>query len=127
MGLAGEDHLERPFRVPQHPAQAVHIGEQQTGPLVGREPAGETDRHDRGIERRFDLCEDRWRLPMAGELAAQPTMDEQAEFAFLAHVGFPQVGPGDLLQPVPERVLARAGVKRLEIGVEVASEQLDDR
>ena len=62
--------LDGPVRVPQQPREAIHVGEEQPGPLVGREPAGEPDRQHARVEDRVDFGKDRRRLAVAGELAA---------------------------------------------------------
>ena len=106
VGLAREDDLQRPLGIPQHPGQAIHVGEQQRRSLVGREPAGEADGHDLRIEGALDLAQDAGRLAVAGELAAQPAVDEQGQLALLAQVRLPQLGPRDALEPIPEAILA---------------------
>ena len=125
--LAGEDDLERALGVPQHPGQPVDVGEQQPGPLVGREPAGEADRQDRRVERGIELGQHGRRLAVAGELAAQPALGEMRELALLAQVRVPQVARRDALDALPEAALLRGRVEVVEVGVEVALEQVRDR
>ena len=72
VGLAGEDDLDRAIGIGQHRGQPVDVAEQEPGPLVGREPAREADRQDVGIEGALELGQDRRRLAVPGELAAQP-------------------------------------------------------
>ena len=43
MGLAGEDELHRALGVVDHGGQALDVGEDQVGALVGGEAAGEAD------------------------------------------------------------------------------------
>ena len=51
VGLAGEDELDRPVGVVDEAGEPVHVGEEERGPLVGGEAAGEADRQDLRIER----------------------------------------------------------------------------
>ena len=125
--LAGEDHLERALGVPEHPGQPVDVGEQQSRPLVGREPAGEPDGQDRRVERGIELGQHGRRLPVPGELAAQPALGEMRELALLAQVRVPQVARRDALDALPEAALLRGRVEVVEVGVEVALEQVRDR
>ena len=81
MGLAGEDDLDRSVGVPQQAREAVHVGE-QAGALVRREPPGEPDRQDAGVEDRVDLGQHRRCLAVSRELAPQPAMDEDRELRF---------------------------------------------
>ena len=126
MRLAGEDDLDGTLLVAQHALESVELGEQQPGPLVRREPTGEADRQDRRIERRLELREDRRRLAVAGELAAQPAPREVGQLALLAQVRLPQLLAGDALDPFPEATLAGARVQVVEVGVEVAGEEVRD-
>ena len=57
--LPGEDDLDGAVSVPQQPGETVHVGEQQTCPLVRREPSGEADRQHARVEDGLDLGEDR--------------------------------------------------------------------
>ena len=120
MGLAGEHDLDRPLLVPQQPGQPVHVAEQQAGPLVGREPAGEADRQDVRVERRLELLEDRRRLAVAGELVAQPAPGEDRQLELLALVGAPQLGVGDARHPLPEAAPLGLRVEVVEVGLDVA-------
>ena len=122
--LPGEDDLDRPVGVPQQPGEAVHVGEQQPGALVRREPAGEADRQHARVEDGLDLGEDRGRLAVARELAAQPAVDEDRQLPLLTQVGFPQLVARDARESLPEAVLTRPGVETVEVGVEMAGEQL---
>ena len=81
MGLAGEDDLDRPLRVPQQARQPLDVGEQQARALVGREAPGEADRQDLGIERLLELLEHDRRLAVAGELAAAAGPGEDRQLA----------------------------------------------
>ena len=125
--LPAKIDLERPIRVPQQPREPIHVGEQECRALVGREPAGEADGHDRRVERGVGFGQDRRRLAVPGELAAQPTVDEDRELALLAEMRLPEVRARDAVEPLPEAVLAAAGVERAQVGVEVPREQLVDR
>ena len=98
------------FVVPQHPGQPVDVAEQEAGPLVGREPAGEADGQDVRVERGLELGQDRRRLAVAGELAAQPAAREVGELALLAEVRVPQVARRDPLEALPEA--AALGARR---------------
>ena len=53
-------------------------------------------------------------------------MCEEREFALLAQVRLPQIRCGDTSKALPEAVLARPRVKRVEVHVEVAREQFED-
>ena len=108
VGLAGEDDLDRALLVPQHPRQALDVAEQQPGPLVGREAPREADRQDVRVERRLELGQDRRRLAVARELAAQAAAREVGELALLAEVRLPQVAAGDPLEALPEAAALRA-------------------
>ena len=112
VGLAGEDDLDRPVGVPEQPGQPVDVGEQQAGPLVGREPAGEADRHDRRVERVVELGQDRRRLAVAGELAAQPAAGEDRQLALLAEVRLPQVARPGCARGAPRSGPASAPASR---------------
>jgi hypothetical protein len=127
MRLAREDHLDRSVRVPQQPREAVHVGEQQTGSLVGREPSGEADREHARIEDRLDLGKDGGRFAVTGKLGAQPTLDEDRELALLAEMRLPQLIGRDPREALPEAVLPGARVERVEVGIEMPGEELDDR
>ena len=92
MGLAREDDLDRPLRVPQQPRQPLLVAEQERGPLVGREAAGEADGQDRpGRAPCSTLLERRRRLAVAGELVAQPAAREERQLQLLVQVGLPQL------------------------------------
>src|SRR5208283_3147715 len=57
--LAGEDQLHGPCLVGENPAQAVHVTQDQSGPLIGREAAGKSDGKRIWIQhlrRSLDLC-----------------------------------------------------------------------
>ena len=119
MGLAREDDLDRPLLVPQEPGQPVDVGEQEAGPLVGREAAGEADRQDVRIERRLERVEHRRRLAMAGELVAQPAPGEDRQLELLALVGLPQLVGRDARRGAPRT--GRRSPSRVEV-VEVGSQ-----
>ena len=112
--------------VEQHPGQPVDVAEQQAGPLVGREPAGEADGQHVRIERCLELGQDRRRFAVPGELAAQPATREMGQLALLAEVRVPQVPARDAFQPLPEAAALGALVEVVEVGTEVL-EQLGDR
>ena len=50
MGLAGEDELHRPLRIVDQRGQPLDVAQDQVGPLVGGEPAGEADRQRVRVE-----------------------------------------------------------------------------
>ena len=83
MGLAGEHQLDRPLLVREEAGEAVLVGEDHPGPLVGREAAGEADR--RRDQRVRELLE-RARLAVARELGSQPAAREDRELALLAEM-----------------------------------------
>ena len=68
--------------------------EQQPGPLVGREPAGEPDREDRRVEHVLEVLERGRRFAEARELVPQPALREERQLQLLALVGVPEVGRG---------------------------------
>jgi hypothetical protein len=53
--------------------------------------------------------------------------DEDRQLTLLTQMGFPQLVARDLREALPEVVLAGPGVETVEVGVEVAPEQFDDR
>ena len=109
--------------VRQHPGQPLVVAEQQARPLVRREAAREADRQDVGIERALELGQDRRRLAVAGELAAQPAAGEVGELALLAQVGLPQVRVRDPLEALPEPAVLGVGVEVVEVGAEVLEQR----
>ena len=66
--LAGEEDLHRALGVGEQLAQAVQVAEQQVGPLVGREAAGEADGQRVGVEELVDLAQ------LAGRPAVAPVL-----------------------------------------------------
>ena len=76
---------------------------------------------------RLDFGEDRRRLAVTGELAAQATLQEDRQLALLAEVRFPQLGSGDAPEALPEAVLAGPGVEHVQVRVEMARQELDHR
>ena len=59
MGLAGEDELHRHLRIVDQRGERLEVLQQQVGPLVGGEPAGEADRQRVEAERAAQLRDDR--------------------------------------------------------------------
>ena len=80
-----------------------------------------------GIERRLERVEDRRRLAVARELAAQPAPGEDRELELLALVGLPQILGRDVGELVPERPDLGLLVEVVEVGVELAVERLAHR
>ena len=127
MGLPGEDDLERPVPIPQDAREPVHVAEQEGGPLVGREPAGEADGQDVRVERRLELAEDRRRLAVSGELVAQAPAGEDRELRLLALVRPPEVGIRDPPEALPEAAPLGLRVEVVEVRTEVALVEVGHR
>src|SRR5207247_8318916 len=95
--------------------------------LVRREPPSEADREGLRRERVLELLEDGWRLTVAGELGPQPATGEDGQLALLAEVRFPQLAGRDSRDPLPPAPGRRRGLEVVEVGVQVALEELPDR
>ena len=72
MGLAGKDHLHRPFPIPNDPGQPVHITEQERGPLVGSKPPCKADGQRFRVEHLIRQADLRRAGSSHRQLAAQP-------------------------------------------------------
>src|SRR6185437_4279927 len=57
MGLAGEDELDRPPAVLEESLQPFQVSEEQGGPLIRREPSGESNGQRFGVQE-CAACED---------------------------------------------------------------------
>ena len=101
--------------------QPLGLGQQQVGPLVGGEAAGEADREDAGVERLGHPRHARRRRATGERRLAQAPADEadQALAALLA--GPPQLVVGGFGHPRPG-----VGVGLVPLGPDVAGEQVAD-
>ena len=118
MGLAGVDDLHRPLGVVDQPVEAVEILEQQVGPLVGGEAAGEAEGERVGNERLALRPGETQPLPAVGQAAAgegeQPRLEHLVDLPELgvAHAvdARPEVGVGDAVEPAGAQVLEQQRV-----------------
>ncbi len=107
--------------------EPVDIAEEQAGPLVGREAAGEADREDVRIERRLERIEDDRCLAVAGELVPETAPREDRQLELLALVGLPQLVGRQLVQPLPEAAALTLRVEVVEVRPEAAGQRLAHR
>ena len=119
MRLAREDDLHRPPRVHQQPPQPVDIAEDQVGPLVGGEPAGEADGERHRVEqgsRAHHLC---GFLELAGKAAPGVLAHEVGQRPLLPQVGLPELGMIQREDLIPEaRLLEPVSPVRAQVLVQ---------
>ena len=119
VGLAREDDLHRTPRVDQQAPQALEVAEDQVGPLVGREPAGEADRERRRVEQRARADHLRRLLHLRGEAPARLLADEVGQDLLEADVGLPEALVVERQHLVPESGLVESAAPvRAEVLVE---------
>ena len=101
MGLAGYEQLDRPRLVEQERFEAVHIPEEERGPLVGGETAGEADGERVGTQRWMGRrSHSRRASPLARlRIGLLPCVGHQA-FAQAA-VSVPELQVGNAFHPLP--------------------------
>ena len=119
MGLAGDDDLDGPVLGQQQGLQPLPVAEQQVGPLVGGEAAGEADGEHARVEglvgpRHLGLAH---ALGPAGGLEAVADEPHQSLAVQAAHG--PQLGVGDRLDGVPA-----VGAGLLPVGPDASLEQV---
>ena len=102
MGFACEDELNRPLGVVQDTRQPIRIAEQEGGPFVGGEAAGEAYREHAGVEDFLGAFNLVFRSPDALQLSLQPAACHRHEAFAAAHVGAPQLFGGDGLDAAPD-------------------------
>ena len=108
MGLAGEDDLDRPLRIVEHLVQPLEVGQDQVGPLVRGEAAGEADRQHVGIEQVAGHFDRLVALAAAAALPAHAAADELQQQVLQAVVRLPQLAGIDLVDLLPHVGLAHA-------------------
>ena len=99
----------------------------QARALVRGEAAGEADGERAHVEHVLQLLQRSGRFAVAGELVAQPVAGEDHQFELLALVGFPDVHVGDRVGALPEARGAVLGVQVVQLGAQVALEQVAHR
>ena len=102
MGLAGEDELHRALGVVDHRRQAVQVGEDQVGPLVGGEAAGEADGEHVGIEDVAGGLDGLVALAAAAALPADAAADEGQQQVLQGVVRLPQLARIDVVDALPD-------------------------
>ena len=128
VGLAGEDDLDRPVRVPQQPGEPVDVAEQQARRACrwrtgGRSRwSGSPGRARVSSSARTDGASP-WR---ANWLRSRPWA-KWASSRFWRRWASHRSRAGTSLDPLPEAALAGRGVEVVEVGVEIAGEQVGDR
>src|SRR5436190_3535200 len=121
MRLAGEENLHRSIRGGDDAAQALEVAEEEVGPLVRGEAAGEAERERVRVEEGLDAPEVVGRAAMARELAAHTLADVGDEPRLLRAVRLPDLIVGDREDVVGE---ARIEEPLVEIRADVAPQQL---
>jgi len=100
--LAGEDDLERPPPVVEHPLEALAVPEDQVGPLVGGKAPREPDGEDRGVEQ-GPPGEDFRRADAVPRPALPDTFPHGVDELDLEPVvGFPEILVGNLRDVLPD-------------------------
>ena len=101
MGLAGEEELHGALGIVDHGGEALHVGEQQVGALVGGEAAGEADGERIGREHFAEACSSFGRLAAALCLLAGAAADEVEELRLQAEVRLPELAIVDVFDLFP--------------------------
>src|SRR5437762_3506439 len=108
MRLAGEYDLHVAARRRQNPDQPFGIAENQLGPLVGGEPAGESDRQRPWIEQRTGSHDRRRADVLLRPSIARALTDEGKEKSLQRKAGVPQLVVGNGQHAIPERWVVAA-------------------
>ncbi len=117
MGLAGKDELHRTFGIVDHGGQALKIGQDEVGALVGGEAAGESDGQCVWTEHLAEAHESFARFVAALGLLDGSAADELEKLGFQAEVRLPEFAVIDVLNAFPDFGIARVLVP---VGAEMA-------
>src|SRR4029077_20509101 len=101
MGFAGKNELHRAFGIVDHGGQALEVGEDQVGALVGGEAAGKSDGERVWTEHFGQPLQNLARLEAALSLFDGAAADELEKLGFQAEVGLPEFAVIDVLNAFP--------------------------
>src|SRR5512143_3055128 len=108
MRFSCKDELHRPLRVVHHRSQALHIRQDEIGPLVGREPAREADRERVLTEYAAQFHQHIFRFVATRCLTNGATADEVDHPRLEVEVSFPKLAVVDVVDAFPDSGFAAA-------------------
>ena len=109
MRLAGEQELHRALGIVDHRGQALDVGEDQVGALVGGEPAREADGQRIGREHFVQPVERLLRFAAARGLFAGAVAGEIEQLGLQAEVRLPEFAVVDAFDGCPGALVAARG------------------
>ena len=109
MGLAGKQELHRALGIVDHRGQALDVGEDQVGALVGGEAAREADGQRIGREHLVETVEDFLRLAAAGGLFVRAVPGEVEQLGLEAEMRFPKFAVVHVFDRGPGLLVAARG------------------